>query len=146
MLETAEKWNKLFEYDRVVSITTFWLLFSAFSWSFRDEKQKIWSFLWKKLRKDKDYAKNFVILHPILVVMSSRYWRMNSVIAHNAIDSPRRAEGKVPDMALWLKRATSGSSKAKPHEVGMRVTTLCRKGVYSTLHRYTPNFEHLESL
>ena len=87
------------------------LLFSAFSWSFRDEKQKIWSFLWKKLRKDKDYPKNFVILRPILVVMSCRYWRMNSVTAHNAIDSPRRAEGDMPEMVLWLKRATSGSAK-----------------------------------
>lgn len=31
------------------------------------------------------------------------------------------------------------------HRVGNAgVTTFCRKGVYSTLHRYNPNFEHLE--
>ena len=77
------------------------LPFSAFSWSFRDEKQKIWSFLWKKLRKDKDYPKNFVILRPILVVMSCRYWWMDSVIAHNMIDSPRRAMWGDAAITRW---------------------------------------------
>ena len=88
------------------------LPFSAFSWSFRDEKQKIWSFLWKKLRKDKDYAKNFVILRPILVVMSCRYWRMDSVTAHNSNDSPRRA--MWGDAAI-TRRALGG--KCESHDI-----------------------------
>ena len=74
-------------------------------------KEKNAYFLWKKWEMVLPSPNIFVILHPILVVMSSRYWRMNSVTAHNVIDSPRRAEEDVPEMVLWLKRATSGSAK-----------------------------------
>ena len=76
------------------------------------KKQKIWSFLWKKSRKDKDFAKNFVILRPILAVMNSRYWRMNSVIAQNVIDSPRRA--MWGDAAI-TRRALGG--KCESHDI-----------------------------
>ena len=40
----------------------------------------------------------FLSLHLILVIMSIRYWWMNSVIAHNANDSPRWAKEDSSEM------------------------------------------------